>query len=400
MSWPERELSEVADFLLGKMLDQKKNKGDPQPYLANVNVRWGTFELDNLREMRFEPHEKERFGLRDGDIVMCEGGEPGRCAIWNEKLPDMMFQKALHRIRPHKCLDNKFLYYSFLQKGRRNGFQGLFTGSTIKHLPKEKLAKVKVEVPPLPIQRRIAEVLTNYDDLIENNKRRIALLEEAARLLYREWFVHFRFPGHDHVKIIDGVPEGWSKVSFSDVFKTTSGGTPSRKKPEFYTGTINWAKTQELNGRYIFETEEKITEDAVNNSSAKVYPIGTLLVSIYGGTNIGRTALLSEESASNQACVACFPKESKRDNFYAHQWFRENRAYLIGLSQGAAQTNISQRTLNAVEILWPSRTVRETFFDSVEKMYEQIKLLSVANERLIKARDLLLPRLMDGRVEV
>ena len=117
MKWTTKPLAEVADFRLGKMLDDKKNRGESLPYLANVNVRWGEFDLENLREMRFEHDEMDRYGLKFGDIVMCEGGEPGRCAIWKESVPGMMIQKALHRIRPHDCLDHRFLFYSFLRKG-------------------------------------------------------------------------------------------------------------------------------------------------------------------------------------------------------------------------------------------------------------------------------------------
>lgn len=111
-------------------------------------------------------------------------------------------------------------------------------------------------------------------------------MEEAARLLYREWFVHFRFPGHEHVRITDGLPEGWERVGLFDKFDTTSGGTPSRQRPEFFEGEINWVKTQELDERPIFSTSEKITEEAIARSSAKVLPAKTLLVSIYGNTNI------------------------------------------------------------------------------------------------------------------
>ena len=117
MKWETRKLEAVADFCLGKMLDQKKNRGELLPYLANVNVRWGEFDLDDLREMRFEQHEHERYGLKYGDIVMCEGGEPGRCAIWKDQFPGMMIQKALHRIRPREGLRPEFLFYFFLYKG-------------------------------------------------------------------------------------------------------------------------------------------------------------------------------------------------------------------------------------------------------------------------------------------
>ena len=229
MIWPTQKLEAVADFCLGKMLDQKKNRGEPLPYLANANVRWGEFDLADLREMRFEQHELDRYGLKYGDIVMCEGGEPGRCAIWKEQCSSMMIQKALHRIRPHDCLRPEFLFYFFLHKGRTGHLASLFTGSTIKHLPREKLALVEVPVPPHSTQDQIGSVLSTYDDLIENNRRRIQLLEQAARLLYKEWFVHLRFPGHEHTRIIDGVPDGWENKKIAEVCETIGGGTPSTK---------------------------------------------------------------------------------------------------------------------------------------------------------------------------
>jgi type I restriction enzyme S subunit len=154
ITWRNGTLGEVADLCLGKMLDQNKNRGVPTPYLANVNVRWGEFVLDDLRVMRFEEHERDRYGLKYGDIVMCEGGEPGRCAIWKEQMPGMMIQKALHRIRPKAGLEHRFLYYSFRNIGLLRGFDQYFTGATIKHLPGEQLAKVEVLIPPLPTQRR------------------------------------------------------------------------------------------------------------------------------------------------------------------------------------------------------------------------------------------------------
>ena len=224
MIWEIRKLEKVADFCLGKMLDQKKNRGEPLPYLANVNVRWGEFDISELREMRFESHELDRYGLKHGDIVMCEGGEPGRCAIWKDQSSSMMIQKALHRIRPHECLIPEFLYYYFLYKGRTGYLAQFFTGATIKHLPREKLALVEVPIPPHEIQEGIASVLSAYDDLIENNRCRIQLLEESARLLYQEWFVRLRFPGHEHVKIVDGVPEGWEKGVLEDFSSFISRG--------------------------------------------------------------------------------------------------------------------------------------------------------------------------------
>ncbi len=139
MKWETVKLGDVTDSCLGKMLDQNKNKGTPQPYLANVNVRWGSFDLDDLSEMRFEEHEQERYGLRYGDLVVCEGGEPGRCAIWKDEIPNMKIQKALHRVRVHDDMDYRYLFYWFLLAGKNGALGQYFTGATIKHMPGDKL---------------------------------------------------------------------------------------------------------------------------------------------------------------------------------------------------------------------------------------------------------------------
>ena len=162
MKWSKARVDDLADLCLGKMLDQNKNRGELLPYLANINVRWGEFVLTDLRQMRFQSNEMDRYGLKSGDIVMCEGGEPGRCAIWKEQMPGMMIQKALHRIRARDGIDHRFLYYSFLHNGRNGRFGHLLTGATIKHLPRQNLAKLEVEFPKFPTQGRIADVLSAY----------------------------------------------------------------------------------------------------------------------------------------------------------------------------------------------------------------------------------------------
>lgn len=172
--WERMRLGEVAEFRLGKMLDQKKNRGELMPYLANVNVRWGKFDLHDLREMRFEEDELDSYGLKFGDIVMCEGGEPGRCAIWTEQMPMMMIQKAIHRIRCRENMNYVFLYHSLRNLGQSGYLASLFTGATIKHLPREQLAKVSLLVPP----RSLMDVFWEQVEPIENQ---LSLLATANR---------------------------------------------------------------------------------------------------------------------------------------------------------------------------------------------------------------------------
>jgi len=322
VNWRQLPLEEVADFCLGKMLDQKKNRGELMPYLANINVRWGEFDFENLREMRFEPGEFERYGLKAGDIVMCEGGEPGRCAIWKEQVPGMMIQKALHRIRPREYLHSRFLYYSFLKKRKNNELAGYFTGSTIKHLPREKLAQVKLEIPPLSTQARIADILSAYDDLIENNRRRIALLEEAARLLYREWFVRFRFPGHEHVRIIDGIPEGWERRGLGECISFQSGGTPSKAKAEYWAGNVPWISSGELTTMRVSTSQLNVTEEAVTEGSR--YAEKDTILAVVRGMSLAkefRVGVVSKRVCFNQDIKALVPDRGVEGLFLFHALF-------------------------------------------------------------------------------
>ena len=400
MKWEKVKLGNVTDSCLGKMLDQNKNKGDYQPYLANVNVRWGEFDLEDLPLMKFEESEQERYELKYGDLVICEGGEPGRCAIWKEQIPNMKIQKALHRVRVHDCLDYRYLFYWFLLAGKTGELDQYFTGATIKHMPGQKLKEVVIDKPPLEIQHRIADILSAYDDLIENNQKQIKLLEEAAQRLYKEWFVDLRFPGHENTKIVDGVPEGWSYEKLGALTQTTSGGTPSRRKSEYYVnGSIKWVKTKELNDGFIFETEESITEDAVKNSSAKILPGGTLMVAMYGAT-IGKIGITASEMACNQACCAFISYDDIISRGYLYCWLMENRNYLISQGKGAAQPNLSQEVIKNFSVLCPDKKIMNGFTRIVTAMLENKRVLENKKLMLSKARDDLLPKLMSGEVEV
>ena len=400
MSWPKKRLDDVADFRLGKMLDQKKNKGEPLPYLANVNVRWGTFDLKNLRQMRFEPNEMDRYGLKYGDIVMCEGGEPGRCAIWKEYMPGMMIQKALHRIRPHNCLDNRFLFYSFLHKGKTGGFAPLFTGSTIKHLPRQNLAKVEINIPPLPIQHRIASILSAYDDLIENNRRRIQLLEQAARLLYREWFVYLRFPGHEHVKIKDGVPEGWVKKKIADVCETVGGGTPSTKVSEYWEGDITWIVPSDITKNDCLaqlDSERKITEKGLRESSAKMVPAETILMT--SRASVGFFALMDCEVCTNQGFINIIPHKDELRMYLLFN-LMSRVTEIRNNAKGTTYPEISKGRFRGMDVVVPSKPLASEFMRFASDIIQQVRHLKRSTLQLKAARDLLLPRLMNGVVAV
>jgi len=282
--------------------------------------------------------------------------------------------------------DTQFSYYLLsdidLHSYAGGAAQPLLTQTTIKQL--------KVKVPSLPTQRRIADILSAYDDLIENNARRIRILEQMAQAIYQEWF------GKVDEK---SLPKGWKIVTVADLYNTASGGTPSRKQSEYFGGKINWVKTQELQDCFIFNTDEQITEDGLNNSSAKIFPKGTVLIALYGAT-IGKLGILALPASTNQACCALLPKEEIYGRGYAYFYFLANRQKIIALGAGAAQQNISQVIVKQLEILKPPPEVMDKFNSFVEPLLDMICSLQAKTDNLLRTRDLLLPRLVSGDVDV
>jgi type I restriction enzyme S subunit len=404
MNWDRKPLGTVADLCLGKMLDQNKNRGEPLPYLANVNVRWGEFELNDLRTMRFEPQEMDRFGLKFGDIVMCEGGEPGRCAIWKDQIPGMMIQKAIHRIRPKECLDYRFLFYSFLHLGNSKVFDQYFTGATIKHLPGEKLAKIEIDFPPLPIQRRIAGILSAYDELIENSQRRIKILESMARALYREWFVHFRFPGHESIPKVNSplgeIPQGWEVCEIGKFIEFKSGFA-------FKSGTFTAEGEHRLvtiknvqDGAFNPESDSRMSELPKNLPPYCVLKDGDILLSLTG--NVGRVCLVYDGPfLLNQRVSKLLPVDFF-DWALTYCMFREPemRTKLEMLSNGVAQQNLSPVLASQMDFVMPSRELRKNFQIIAEPMIKGVVHLYTKIQNLRRTRDLLLPRLLSGQIDV
>lgn len=398
MKWEKVKLGNVTDSCLGKMLDQNKNKGDYQPYLANVNVRWGEFDLEDLPLMKFEESEQERYELKYGDLVICEGGEPGRCAIWKEQIPNMKIQKALHRVRVHDCLDYRYLFYWFLLAGKTGELNQYFTGATIKHMPGQKLKEVVIDKPPLEIQHRIADILSAYDDLIENNQKQIKLLEEAAQRLYKEWFVDLRFPGHENTKIVDGVPEGWSVYPFSSKVDIMSGGTPKTSIPDYYNGKIPFYTPKDSDGAFFaYKTQMNITEGGLKNCNSRLYPPKTVIITARG--TVGKTTILAVPMAMNQSCYALKMKENDAPYYLFFALNNEIKA-LQTMANGGVFNTIIGKTFDSINIQIPKDPLIYGFEETVRPFMEQIKNKLQANSKLVEARDRLLPKLMSGEVKV
>lgn len=380
MMWERVKLGDVSDSCLGKMLDQRKNKGTYKPYLANVNVRWGAFDLDNLQEMKFEDDEDERYGIKYGDLIICEGGEPGRCAIWKEQLPNMKIQKALHRLRVNEEMDYRYVYYWFLLAGKQGALKQYYTGATIMHMPGQKLKEVVIDKPPLDVQRKIGDYLEAFDDLIENNQKQIKLLEEAAQRLYKEWFVDLRFPGYEDVEIVDGVPEGWSKEPIGSII-----GKASRTKQ---------IKTAD----YLLEGAIPVIDQSRNfiagytNDSEALVNTGTPVIVFGDHTRILKYIQFPFAKGADGTQLII----SDRTNM------PQSLLYLSLIAVDLSNYHYARhfKYLKAEFILIPTQDVADEFDRLISPIFSQIQKLREKCYKLSQARDRLLPKLMSGEIEV
>ena len=290
----------------------------------------------------------------------------------------------------------KYIYY-FLQTMHLEQYNA---GAGVPTLNQNHLQRLKIVVHDIDEQKKVSDILSAYDNLIENNNKRIRLLEQMAENLYKEWFVRFRFPGYEDTEFEDGMPRGWVREKIGLHYNTCSGGTPSRTHEEYYTdGTIPWVKTGEIKDGIIIHTDECITEAGIKGSSAKLLPQGAVVMAMYG-VNIGMLAYLDSEMTCNQACCVFNDKNEINSRHYLFHYLYSIRDYLLLIGFGAAQQNLSQDLIKKVKIVIPPAELIKEFDKQKEPLYQTIRALMMQNDKLIKQRDALLPRLMSGKFEV
>lgn len=290
-------------------------------------------------------------------------------------------------------------YYLYLYLSSLD-LSGYDSGASIPSMTSKTYYSLNIELPEKKIQTKVANIIRAYDNLIENNNKRIKLLEQMAENLYKEWFVRFRFPGYEDTEFEDGMPRDWVREKIGLHYNTCSGGTPSRTHEEYYTeGTIPWVKTGEIKDGIIIHTDECITEAGIKGSSAKLLPQGAVVMAMYG-VNIGMLAYLDSEMTCNQACCVFNDKNEINSRHYLFHYLYSIRDYLLLIGFGAAQQNLSQDLIKKVKIVIPPAELIKEFDKQKEPLYQTIRALMMQNDKLIKQRDALLPRLMSGKLEV
>lgn len=343
--------------------------------------------------------DKERFSLEAGDIVVARtGATVGYAKLIREPM-EAVFASYLVRFRVNRAKADPGFIGRLVESHIYKAFvQSRIGGAAQPNASAPVLGSFDFSLPSKRAQTRIVDILSVYDDLIENNQRRMALLEESARQLYQEWFVRLRFPGREHTRILKGVPEGWERCSVRDLGAVITGKTPSTKDADNYDGEIPFIKTPDMHGNvYVTQTETSLTEKGAETQSGKYLPAEALLVSCIG--TIGVVSLTSVISQFNQQINAVIPLETCY-RYYCYFAFKELKPRLDAIGGGATMGNVNKTKFESMDMLRPKVSLLRAFDEYCAPMFRQILSLSLQNQKLRAARDLLLPRLMNGEIAV
>ena len=335
-------------------------------------------------------------------VISRSGASAGYVSRWNEPI----FVTDGFLIEPKEAVDFDYLYY--LLKYHQPQLQGLQGGAAIPHVNPRIINAIEVIFPSIDEQTAIAGILSDYDNLIENNQKQIKLLEEAARRLYKEWFVDLRFPGYEDTPIVDGVPEGWKKCLLGDINCSLESG--SRPKGGIDASLVDGVPSIGAEnviglGCYNYSSEKLITKDFF--SKMKRGKLCDKDILIYkDGAYIGRTSLFQDgfphlEAAVNEH-VFLLHAADEHIQYYLFFTLYQQEYYqkMQKLNKNAAQPGINSKAMMSLPVLLPTEDILDGFDSFATPLMHKIFNLAKQNRRLELARDRLLPKLMSGEIEV
>ena len=310
---------------------------------------------------------------------------------------------------PKEGQDLTYLYYVLkslnLNSKQIGSSQPLITQSMLKDM----VVDIEIDIEK---QKKIANSISIIDQKIQINNQINQELEAMAKTFYDYWFVQFDFPDQNgkpykssggkmvyHPELKREIPEGWGVEKIENIAQTGSGGTPKSTNVSYYSnGEIPWINSGELEQTVITSTSNFITEEGLNNSSAKLFPSGTILVAMYGAT-AGKVSFLTFEASTNQA-ICAITLTDIRMRYYLKNVIEDLYQYLVKLSTGSARDNLSQDMIKNIKVVIPSNDILDRFYDFSNNIIKEITKKQQENEQLTQLRDWLLPMLMNGQVKV
>jgi len=406
--WPEVTLGDHVNLLSGFAFKSKQFTDEPDdiPLVKGANVHQGFIDWETAKRWpTTELNGFEKYFLEPGDVVLAMDRpwiEAGLKWAWiRPEHPKSLLVQRVSRMRGLDDLDTRFLRYIIGSPQFTDYIRPIVTGVNVPHISGGQIKGFTFQLPPLPIQRKIASILSAYDDLIENNTRRIAILEEMAQAIYREWFVNFRFPGHENVKLVDSplgqIPEGWEVVKFTDIANVLSGGTPKTKNSEYWNGDIPFFTPRDCpDGFFVLSTARSVTEKGVENCSSANFPERSIFITARG--TVGKTVLTPCNMAMSQSCYAIKPKSLPQETTFLI--LRSSVEELKTRTHGAVFDTIIKDTFKQIQIALAPRSLASDFQERVQPFFDELLVLYMKNRNLRSTRDLLLPKLISGKLDV
>jgi type I restriction enzyme S subunit len=379
-------------------------------YLGIRNITdGGRLDLSDVRHISERDFEKwtKRVTPRPGDIVFTYEATLHRYALIPEGFRGCLGRR-LALIRPDTAMvDPSFLHmYMLGPKWRAVVEDRIISGSTVDRIPIIDFPKFPIELPPLAIQRRVGAILSAFDELIEINQRRIELLEDLARSLYREWFVRFRFPGHEGIKLSESelgpLPESWQLCDLGSAARWFSGGTPSTKNDEYWDGDIPWITSGSLTSTLLDSSERRLTPAGLAAGS-RLVERDSLLFVVRGMSLVRefRVGIADRPLAFGQDCKALVAADGVDPMFLAFTVL-DRQSKIQGMVElaGHGTGKLSTDRVKSVKFALPPPSLQSAFASMVRPVRELMSTLTLETRRFMSSRDMLLPRLVTGQIDV
>lgn len=401
-------LNEICKIKSGKRIPKGMDYVTYQtshPYIRARDIKSGKIFTDDLIYIKDEVYKKIRkYIIQKGDIaITVVGASVGDTGYATESVDGYnLTENAVRLTNFTEDVDSKFLHYVLMQKHYYDYMQLIAGAAAQPKLGIYKIQKIRVVLPKVSIQKRIADILTTYDNLIENNNKRIKLLEQMAENLYKEWFVRFRFPGYENSEFENGIPKGWEILRANQLFDITIGKTPDRKIFEYFSNNPEcnypWVSISDMRSAstFVFKTKEYLTFNAVNTCNVKIIPKNTVIVSFK--LTVGQVAITTSDMCTNEA-IAHFTTDNAAMREYIYLYLKNFQYSDLG-NTSSIGTAVNSKIIKNMKIILPSSEILSRFHDSTYSIFEEIRLLNETNNNLTKQLDMLLPRLMSGKLEV
>ena len=380
----------------------KTNRGVPFVTISNI-TNTNQFDFSNTM---FVPQEyynslDSKRKAKEGDILYSVVGSFG-IPVYIKTNTQFVFQRHIAILRPNRDkIVPEFLYYTMLNRDFYMKADAAAIGAAQRTVSLTALRNMEIEIPHIETQKKLAKILSSYDNLIDNNQKQIKILEEAAQRLYKEWFVDLRFPGYENVKIVDDVPEGWKKGRADSFFNITIGKTPPRAEKQWFvkgdTG-VPWLSISDMgNARiYAFATSEALTQEAIKKHNMKVVPSGTIFVSFK--LTVGRVSIATTDMCTNEA-IAHFYIENDLQQAYTFCYLNNFKYDSLGNTSSISKA-VNSKIIKAMPFVMPDKATILAFSKLVVPILNEIKNKQATCIKLAEARDRLLPKLMSGEIEV